>query len=602
MVYSPTNYPKSFPHAGKTPHLVTNEIDAGAIKLQPPKIRPINSRAGKRTTSDTVRKPRTRTETQSKAQGAVTHWETPFNRPAFDQPENIQYTRLASQYLQQGRIEDAERLYNQALIVAERTFKEGDPAIFRAMEDLAGFYYRHEKYKQAEPLVARILKQRVDKLSPDDWLLIRTVDQLADIYEKCGEPLQAQALYKLLLARQEEATGRRSPVCAFTLSRLADNYLRHEHYLPAESLMLTILEIQETNHGRYSIEISTTLQELSKIYQKLGRYDKSAEMLERLLHVLESIHGDNGLSVASCLLKLADLLTEVDMTREAEPLYRRAQEIYTLSYGNRTAAHSVFKKKLERVTGSMSRLSKDKPVEQEECSRFPAINLTFDEMPLNLDNGHRCDGHGVVSDALQCRQNQSIEELVRELIANDVLPADICIEPTPPAVLAPPVVAEKKPVAKPQTRTNSKTLTIELQHFAPDPSGCLDSILDPLFVSELAERYEKVAATMEFARPELEDLNFAPEKSDFDETAEIIQFNQQRVTLALPVPGLITLSKTDIPRHEPLKVDNVTPLSQRDTVQERAITPVSRPRFMPEPFPSSRKKGSRTQALFPVKL
>ncbi|MDZ4836010.1 MAG: tetratricopeptide repeat protein [Candidatus Melainabacteria bacterium] len=471
---------------------MANEIDAGAIKLQPPKIRPINRAQPKRRTAsaDNLIRPAVRAvsaddkrsveiseefrsattastleliasstdvigsvktvemlthkvevirnEATAKfhsnaatvvrtvtaehqqfidkntveRQGAITEWETPYNKPSSESPENIQYTRLALQYLQQGRIEDAERLYKQALVVAERTFPEGDSAISRAVEDLATFYYGHDKFKQAEPFVSRLLKQRVENLSCDDWLLIRTVDQLADVYEKCGEPVQAQALYKLLLARQEESAGHNSPVCAFTLSRLADSYLRQEHFSAAESLLHTILGIQETLHGRCSIEISTTLQELASIYQKLGRYDRAAEMLERLLHVLETIHGDNGLSVASCLLKLADLLTEIEMVSEAEPLYRRAQEIYTLSYGDRTAAHSMFKKKIERVTTTMtnlsslpklSKLSKDKPPEQEACSRFPAIRLNLDDMlPSKLGTGqvNRCLGHAISPDVV----------------------------------------------------------------------------------------------------------------------------------------------------------------------------------------------------------
>ena len=547
MVYSPpSNQPKSFSPNGAKPHVVADEIDAGAIKLQPPKIRPINRSQPKRRTPspESLTRPGMRTVTGENidcsvsavspgktnralnrniepergvdisegfrtattaktvelisnsvgiynagktvqlltnstdvirnsattdfhidacgkvrsiteellaeaaelakalsadrdgdeqfseeitsiviaeevaedvdVRGVTTQWETPYNKPAFEGLENIQYTRLALQYLQQGRIEDAERLYKQALVVAERTFPEGDPAITRAVEDLASFYYSHEKFKQAEPFVSRLLKQRVESLTCDDWILIRTVDQLADIYEKCGEPVQAQALYKFLLARQEESVGQNANVCSFTLSRLAESYLKQEHFAAAESLLQKILGIQETLHGRSSIEISMTLQELASIYQKLGRYDRAAEMLERLLHILESIHGDNGLSVASCLLKLANLLTEIEMVSEAEPLYRRAQEIYSLSYGDRTAADSMIKKKVERVTTTMtnlskptlnnlSKLSKDKPVEQEECSRFPAIRLNLDDMlPSKLGTGQvsRCLGHAISQPAM----------------------------------------------------------------------------------------------------------------------------------------------------------------------------------------------------------
>ena len=353
-----------------------NQIDAGSIRLQPPKITAAED--GKRT-------------------GPITVWETPYNRPALEDTDNVHYTRLALQYLQQGRLEEAERLYRHALLIAESTFSHDHPSLLKAIEDLAWFYYCNERYAQAEPLVSRVLKERVQTMAGDDKSLIRLVDQLADIYEKNGRANDAQSLYKFLLARQEETLGRNSITCAFTLSRLAELYLRQEQFNFAETLMLRILEIQENVHGRSSLEISTTLQELSKIYYHLNQFDKSAEMLERLLHILESIHGPNGLSVASCLLRLADLLSEVGMEHEADPLYRRAQDIYSLSYGDSTAAHSVFRKRLERARKPISRASKDKPVDQEECSRFPAIRPPNLEELLPSELGvmqtSRCLGH-----------------------------------------------------------------------------------------------------------------------------------------------------------------------------------------------------------------
>jgi tetratricopeptide (TPR) repeat protein len=745
MVYSPSsNKPKSFSHTGKSPQVVTDDIDAGAIRLQAPKIRPVTSRKTqplkRRNTTDGARpaNPMLRAtsqdmtayqapqaednglgavtqvdlvnpfsnvtpfdfrsaatlvdfgirrgnvvpisdqavaellaeldefvvQEQEEVRSVITTWETPYNRPAFSTPENIQYTRLAAQYLQQGRIEDAERLYKQALVVAERTFREGDPAIFRAIEDLAGFYYRHEKYQQAEPLVARLLRYRVERLSPDDWLLIRTVDQLSEIYEKCGESVHAQALYKLLLARQEDAFGRNSPVCAFTLSRLADSYIRHQHHGAAESLMLTILEIQEEVHGECSLEIGTTLQELATIYHKLRRYDKAAEMLERLLEVLQTIHGENGLAVASCLLRLADLLTEVDMPREAEPLYKRAQKIYTLSYGDRTAAHSVFKKKFDRISGPLSKSSKDKPSDQEECWRFPAIKLTFDDLELSRSGEvSRCLDQGVEAfdeigtmniDRSAIKTHVDLQPLVANNSYDSQLdtqefdfPSTLLTQafvPIPTETLEEDVFKPVFENSAPQKFAGkTKKLDTKIENFLPDPSSNLDSILDPLFVTELTQRYETIqelpidaSKTVEFPIDISGSFKLPIEVSgtvelrNFDKTTEIIQLEKQKITLAMRVPGLVTVSQADsrkqnrarnansatrdaVPRDEmptssrkasvaqafdqsisfapDFGSEATTAIDQRETVKEK-------PQLLPEPFPSSRKK--KTQTMFPV--
>lgn len=314
-------------------------------------------------------------------QSVSTEFDTPYNRPAYESGEAVHYSRLASQYLQQGRIEDAERLYALALELAERTLPKDSPVIEHAIEDLAGFYIGREKWDRAEPLVARLLNQRSQVLPADDSLLIRTVDMLAGIYEKNGQFVQATALFKFLVLRQEESCGRNSIIVAFSLSRMAECYLRQEQYPSAEVLMLRILRIQETVYGRSSIEISTTLQELSNVFQKQGKFDRAAEMLERLVQILEDLHGPNGLAVASCLLRLADLLTEVNMFDQAEPLYRRAQTIYQRSYGSQTAAHSMFRAKLNRYSktntdlSALSKRSCDLPTEQLKSAAMPAFRL-----------------------------------------------------------------------------------------------------------------------------------------------------------------------------------------------------------------------------------
>ncbi len=549
--------------SNQPPHTVA-EIDAGSTRLQSPKIHPVKSRA--------AREHEHRVAKKTADRGVITAWETPYNRPAFETAENVQYTKLAAQYLQQGRIEDAERLYKQALIVAERTFEAGDAAIFRAIEDLAGFYYNHEKYKLAEPLVERLLEHRIQSLSCDDWLLIRTVDQLAEIYEKNGEIVQAQALYKFLVAKQEDSFGRNCSVCAFTLSRLADSYLRQNLYGPAEVLMLRILEIQETVHGRSSIEISTTLQELSRIYQNLNRYDQSAEMLERLLHILESIHGEHGLAVASCLLKLADLLFEIGMVEESEPLYQRAQEIYKRSYGDAGALSVVRKKQTREQTREFtreltkeltrefsrdprnhlsevapisavepSRASKDKPSEQEECNRFPALS-GFDRLSaksLELANMSRA-----IEDAPTVEQQ--VQNVERELKRTDA-------------------------------RLHARSVR-----------SILDPILDPLFIGASNDHAEA--------------LEQAPEVYTWPPAIDrVLQPNAAPPPLDRVIPPGATLrSLPSVPETEPVQSEQihhkVTPLSssQVDTTVD-----FSRPMLYPEPFPSARRK-STSQALFPV--
>jgi len=340
-------------------------MNAGASKLEPPKIRPVTSR-----------------RKEIEKGGAITEWETPYNRPAYSPPEKTNYSLLAGQYLQQGRVREAEALYRTAYDIARASGAENGEShqaadhsddLVRSIEDLSWFYFSRDQFLDAEPFVSEMVEIRARSLSAGDELFLKSVDELAAIYEKTGRARDAISLYKFLLARQEDVFGRDSLIVPATLARLASCYMRQGHYEAAETVLHRILSIQEPVYGRSSIEISRTLEELADTYIKQQIFDKAAEMLERRLHILESIHGENGVAVASCLLKLADLLAQLGMRGEAEPLYRRVVAIYQKSYGRTTAEISVSRKKLVNLSQMIPKRSRDKPEDQEMCGRWPVM-------------------------------------------------------------------------------------------------------------------------------------------------------------------------------------------------------------------------------------
>lgn len=316
------------------PHVVSQEIDAGAKKLEPPSIIDIGlARVGKRD-----------------AAGVVTQWKTPYNRPAYESKEHIGYTKSAFQYIQQGRIDDAEKLLLQAHEAIRATQPTDLSHLIKSIENLAWVYFSSQKFIKAEPFIRELISHRLREVPPADPLLVVAVDQLAEIYKKTGRRSEATCLYQFFLAHQVDSYGRQSRSICPTLRKLAGHYLEEHKLIAAEGLLLRILYIYEPIYGRSSLEISTLLEQLSEVYKKQQRFDKAAEMLERLLHVLETIHGEKAIAVASCLLKLADLLSQVGMTSEAEPLYRRVISIYELSFGRKTAEISVSRKKTETLT------------------------------------------------------------------------------------------------------------------------------------------------------------------------------------------------------------------------------------------------------------
>ena len=59
---------------------------------------------------------------------------------------------LAELYRAQGRYEDAEPLYDQALSIRRRVLGADHPSTARSLNNLAGLYYVQGRYSEAVPL------------------------------------------------------------------------------------------------------------------------------------------------------------------------------------------------------------------------------------------------------------------------------------------------------------------------------------------------------------------------------------------------------------------------------------------------------------------
>lgn len=331
----------------RAPHVVVPGINAGAKKLEPPSIVDINlARVAKNARVSSTG----RDSAAKDSAGAITEWNTPYNRPSYKSKEHIDYTKAAFQHIQQGRVDHAEKL----LLRAHKLIRNSSPrdlsALVKSVENLAWVFFSSGKFEAAEPYVVELIDYRIREQEPADPQFVIAVDQLAEIYTNTGRKKDRNALYNFLLAMQTDHYGRLNPAICPTLRKLAGIYLEDGLLIPAETYLLRILHIFEPVYGRSSLEVSTLLEQLSEVYRLQQRFDKAAEMLERLLHVLESIHGEKAIVVASCLLKLADLLSQVNMVSEAEPLYRRVISIYEVAFGKKTAEISVSRKRTETLT------------------------------------------------------------------------------------------------------------------------------------------------------------------------------------------------------------------------------------------------------------
>jgi len=74
---------------------------------------------------------------------------------------------LAGLYYSQGKYNEAEPLYQQALALRQKLLNDDHPHVAQSLNNLAGLYYSQGKYNEAEPLYEQALNICEQRLGVD---------------------------------------------------------------------------------------------------------------------------------------------------------------------------------------------------------------------------------------------------------------------------------------------------------------------------------------------------------------------------------------------------------------------------------------------------
>ncbi|HEY9869996.1 MAG TPA: tetratricopeptide repeat protein, partial [Candidatus Obscuribacterales bacterium] len=212
----------------------------------------------------------------------------PDQGSSFTQPSlAVSLNNLADLYRAQGKLDQAERLYKQALEVAEKKGEPGHPDVIVCLNNLADLYAAQGKPDEAEPLYERAMaltlqatpgqggeKNGLDagglgRRNPD---LALSLNSLADFKRAQGKLDEAERLYKQALETDEEALGPNHPALAVTLNNLADLYAAQGRRKEAERLERRANRIREMSLASEQLDINTYRQALALDEMALGSW------------------------------------------------------------------------------------------------------------------------------------------------------------------------------------------------------------------------------------------------------------------------------------------------------------------------------------------
>lgn len=119
--------------------------------------------------------------------------------------------KLAVLYHSRKQLEQAERLYQQALTLFGLSYGLQDARVGQVLNNVARLYFEEGWYSEAEPLFERSLEIIQKQHGPDHPKVARRLENLGELYFVTGREEEALDAFKRAIAMKENALGAKDP-------------------------------------------------------------------------------------------------------------------------------------------------------------------------------------------------------------------------------------------------------------------------------------------------------------------------------------------------------------------------------------------------------
>jgi tetratricopeptide (TPR) repeat protein len=218
-----------------------------------------------------------------------------------------QLNNLAVVVEAQGRYEEAEGLYRQALEITRATLGEGHPAYATRLGNLAVVVEAQGRYEEAEGLYRQALE--IDRATVGDGHLdyATRLNNLAGVVRAQGRYAEAEGLFREALEIGRATLGEGHPDYASGLGNLALAVKDQGRYAEAEGLYRQALEITRATLGEGHPSYAISLANLGRLLGQTGRVAEGRGMLEQALAIFRATFPAGHPHIAEAERRLADL-------------------------------------------------------------------------------------------------------------------------------------------------------------------------------------------------------------------------------------------------------------------------------------------------------
>ncbi|KAN0085501.1 HET domain containing protein [Elaphomyces granulatus] len=236
-------------------------------------------------------------------------------------------------YMDQGKLDEAEKMYQRALQGYEKAWGPDHISTLNTINNLGLLYMEQGKLDEAEKMYQPALQGYEKALGPGHTSTLNTVNNLGSLYTDQGKLDEAEKMYQRALQGKEKAWGPDHTSTLSTVHNLANIYLDQGNLDEAEKMYQRALQGYEKALGPDHTSTLSTVNNLGALYTDQGKLNEAEKMYQRALQGKEKAWGPDHTSTLSTVNNLANLYVGQGNLDEAKKMYQRALQGFETALG-----------------------------------------------------------------------------------------------------------------------------------------------------------------------------------------------------------------------------------------------------------------------------
>jgi tetratricopeptide (TPR) repeat protein len=200
-----------------------------------------------------------------------------------DNLEHMAIYNLGYLYADQGKLDEAEKMYQRALQGREKAWGPEHTSTLDTVNNLGILYVDLGRLDEAEKMYQRALQGYEKAWGPEHISTLDTVNNLGNLYVDLGRLDEAEKMYQRALQGYEKAWGPEHTSTLDTVNNLGILYVDLGRLDEAEKMYQRALQGYEKAWGPEHTSTLDTVNNLGILYVDLGRLDEAEKMFQRAL-------------------------------------------------------------------------------------------------------------------------------------------------------------------------------------------------------------------------------------------------------------------------------------------------------------------------------